>query len=1542
MSHAESLSLALQQWDAKCSLENPAIQESLRLAELLLNSPPDPQNLAPLRHYLQSSRLPQFLQGLGDRTTRERWAETAFAAIRQTNYTLESLFHDRVALHPDRDLFRLGSSQSDLAWSYERALRRIRAIAAVFLGDGGGTQRVAIFADNSIDSACCDLACLLHDIFDVPLNVHFDSPTLLHIFNESKISLVITDNEERYDMLCELRSHTDLPLCIYRIGENPRNLASQDVYLPQACSRIGRDLIDSRIICRPRFSLDDTATVLYTSGSTGLPKGVAFTQFNLISKRFARAAALPNVGVDETLLCYLPLFHTFGRYFELLGSIFWGGTYVFAGNPSADTLLSQLKTVCPTGLISVPVRWVQIHDHCQKRMAETSNPEQLRRIFDEATGGNLRWGLSAAGFLEPKVFRFFQRYGVELCSGFGMTEGTGGITMTPPGEYVDGSVGIPLPGMHVRLSEQGEMLISGPYVARYVNDPPAPPSADRWLSTGDLFTEHSDGHLEIVDRVKDIYKNSKGQTIAPRRVEKNYADVPGIKRVFLVGDGRDYNTLLVVPDLDDSVLSSSKTDEALRAYVHQIVTAANKDLATFERVVNFAILDRDLSLDKNELTPKGSVRRKIVEENFIATIRELYRKRYVSLNVQNLEIRIPRWFFRDLGVLETDIVAEGDRLTNRQTQRCLHVAVLSPDQVQLGDFVYTCSSTILDLGLFARSPYLWVSNAQLVAFCPIKDGWDAKLHEVSPRVNLPDRRFALGMPAPELPTSRLASEGPLGNLHKLSISALFGPTPIARDIIEKLGTLLTSGDSRIAAVARRRLEALSRHVDLEVRCKAYRTLLLNVQPPDSDEILPSFIHSGLPFIDESTIEIIGKTTFERRRLDALRQRLAGYRESLSWPASDTTRNVFIDVFKLLENFVHHHPEDYAAVREELAAWSMHDKDPVLSKIAERKLRALASQIESQLDNDPSANLPEGGICYQDGITDRERARIEGVFVETSFLAQSIMLAFDEPAFDVSTIDRDGVWISRYESLEPTNAYRVSVNTTTGKHYDLSLVIPADFNTKQVRQTIYWIMAISAWPYGTSVLSRFGCYRPELGAYSTASAVDLTVWDKIREFASLRIPNADYPAQGAVRRLFVSAMTAFFEGWIASGKRIVPGLPHPANVVVPEPDFREGALIRSLGGWTYYDGPLSLVRPLLRNFYQQPAAQFPWCRKRLHPAFILDAAVEALGQQSATSFLQELRACLGDTPAPEDSRSWAEVIDQYLHCMQSGCYIPVALERAIARHARWTQANPSATQSAREEIVSELLRLYGLHSRPEWLRYHLYRHTYFAQATDATKAAFDVLLRRLSREPNRFAANLVELSDLQSTLDDPGDRLVFSRMVFPQSHPTQPIEVLSTGPEGRKAVIVQSQITDKHGIAYTVREPVEAAEVGKLYRLYVTAGYIKSMSPNDAFLVVLDDTGRVIGGLCYDEQEPGTVHLDGVVVSVSLRGRGISGALLEDFCARMTVQGIRVVKTHYFSRRFYTAHQFRVDEQWGGLVRFLSSEILGESAHSADSLFDTQS
>ena len=731
--------------------------------------------------FLDSTARPDHLETL-DRAGRYAWADEAFRAIAASQYSLRTMLERRAAAHPDRILFEDPRDETAL-WSYQAVLDYARAIAGVFLHAVDGEPRVAIVSENNVDGAVADLACLTNGILVTPLNVHSDEAALASIFERLGINVVVTDSDERQRRVLAAAKRDGRRLALFRCGTRA---TGETPLLREAAAR--EDLRSDEALLRGRaIHMTAPATVMFTSGSTGESKGLVFSQLMLVSKRFARAAALPSVGRDEVFLCYLPLFHTFGRYLEMLGTIFWSGTYVFAGNPSAEALISELARVRPTGLISIPLRWTQIRERC----LEVAGGESAVR---SVIGDRLRWGLSAAGYLDPRVFRFFQRHGVELCSGFGMTEATGGITMTPPGEYVDNSVGLPLPGIETRLTGEGELQISGIYVARYLEsdfiasreDGEGSSASEHWISTGDLFRLLPNGHYEIVDRIKDIYKNSRGQTVAPQRVEQQFAGVPGIKRTFLAGDHRDHNVLLIVPDRDDRVLS--RRPDKIHDYFAQIVATVNSHLAPYERVVNFALLDRDFDTAHGELTAKGSLRRKAIEANFAATIEKLYESNFVELRSGALRIRVPRWLFRDLGIVEDDFDTVRGGIRNRRTGAVLEVRRLR-EGVQIGDLAYQLGTDLVDLGLIARQPRLWLGNPAVAAFLPCKGGWEHALGGTSDVVRIvPARRRGDARAEPRVEDDRLRE------LHEIAAAAMFGATAPAREAVERLGQEATRPD----------------------------------------------------------------------------------------------------------------------------------------------------------------------------------------------------------------------------------------------------------------------------------------------------------------------------------------------------------------------------------------------------------------------------------------------------------------------------------------------------------------------------------------------------------------------------------------------------------------------------------------------------------------------------------------------------------------------------------------------------------------------------
>ncbi len=1446
--------------------------------------------------WLNETRRSEFLLSLPDSETRNQWADTAVDLIHSSNYTLESMMNDRVAEHPDRTLFHDPESD-DSRWSYAQVLRQARKYAATFIDTVGKQPRVAFITPNSLHGAICDIGCLLHGILVMPLSPVIGQENLLWVLEKMEVNIIVSGGLDQHHAVASALDQFQGEVKHFTL-DNFGPAGSENIV--ETANKLSTSAVDSILEKQPRLQMDDTATVLFTSGSTGKPKGVVFTIGNMVTKRFARAAALPEVGVDEKLLCFLPLYHTFGRFLEMLGMLFWGGTYVFVGNPSADTLLSRLKEIQPTGLISIPLRWTQIRAACGD---DTSN-------FREVTGERLRWGLSAAGYLDPRVFRFFHRNGVKLCSGFGMTEATGGITMTPPDDYKEGSVGVPLPAVNIELSEDGEMLISGPYIARYLDDDSEGP-----LPTGDIFKKIGNGHLEIIDRVKDIYKNTRGQTIAPRKVEQKFADVPGIKRVFLVGDHRNSNVLLIVPERDDPILTGASDETTVRDYFRQIITAANEDLANRERVINFAILDRDFSIDNEELTPKGSYKRKNIEENFKEVIDDLYQNERLSLEVSGYSVQIPRWIFRDLGILESDITVQYGGLYDRHRGLLLKVTELENGLTKIGDLIYKLQGKTFNLGRLSRQPLLWAGNLSLANFCPVKDGWDTPQGTFSNSIYLPQTEH-------EMPSGKISFELPAMNdrrlprIHELSHKAMFGEENMALKGIAGLQRALEIADHNSAYLIRRRLETLARHQSEEVRCQAYKILLLDEPSPDYSQNEPTFLESGLPFLNQQTIKEIAAGGMGDRRLAAFRRRLDSYRAQLEWPISDSAREQFKLIFEVLVILVKVDPSFYASVREEVVSWILHREDDVISKMAEK----FAFEIAAHYENSLTELLPQineaswqGKLIFQDGMSEQEISRLKEVLIGTTFLQQSILLSTDGQKLDLREVPQDGIWVSRTAVRHSQRLYRLSITATTGKHYDLLISLwnmqELDAKDRSIYDTIYWMIALSGYPHGNPSLPRFGCFRPELGALSLAYLNDLNAWERIREYSS-----GDGVSKQKWQQLFTGAFTTCFRGWLHSDKQIVPGMITPKNVVVSEPDFRERAKLLSLTGWKKYTRPLDLIQPIIHNFYKQTAMSFTSVQHNLDLQWIADACVDALGREDAARFLSELQEDLQEESLDGYRGALAREISEFLPKLETEFHICATLRNAINRFNDWEIANPEATAKAKNQVIDEMYGLYGMSILPHQSRFHLYRNCWFNNSEDQIKHAFDRLLHAMHLAPEKTVSGMVQLSDLQALLSDEDDITTFNHMVFPHSQVSQKHKLTTVGDDENRYVIVTSDVSDRQGGTYTVREPLEPAEIGLLYRLFFKSGYYKTISTQDQFLVLADADGQVAGGISWHAVDDKTVHLNGIVVSTPLLGKGLSSVLIEDFCTRLANMDYTLVKTVFVLRPFFDKHLFRLDRK----------------------------
>ena len=371
----------------------------------------------------------------------------------------------------------------------------------------------------------------------------------------------------------------------------------------------------------------DLATILFTSGTTGQPRGVMLSHENLVCNAIATTDAVGS-DMDETRLCFLPLSHIYARTCDLYSWLYRGSRLVLA--ESRDTIVRDCQLAKPQVINGVPYFYQKIAQ--QLRGAE---PGALKKHF----GGNLKRCFCGGAAVAPEVAALFEQQGLPLLSGYGLTESSPVISATASDEYRAGTVGRPLPNLEVQISAAGEILVRGPNVMLgYWNDPQATAETliDGWLHTGDLGEIDAAGHLRIVGRQKEIIVLSTGKNISPTRVEQCLAGSPLVEHVCVVGNDRKCLGVLVVPN-PDAIRAEIRqrrlwvwsrrravTHPKVREIFQQEIDRLLTQLSLEEQVGCFAILDRNFSVEQGELTSKLSLRRETIAKNFAREIARMY------------------------------------------------------------------------------------------------------------------------------------------------------------------------------------------------------------------------------------------------------------------------------------------------------------------------------------------------------------------------------------------------------------------------------------------------------------------------------------------------------------------------------------------------------------------------------------------------------------------------------------------------------------------------------------------------------------------------------------------------------------------------------------------------------------------------------------------------------------------------------------------------------------------------------------------------------
>ncbi|MFT3835947.1 MAG: AMP-dependent synthetase/ligase [Myxococcaceae bacterium] len=375
-------------------------------------------------------------------------------------------------------------------------------------------------------------------------------------------------------------------------------------------------------------SLDQAAEMLYTSGTSGLPKGVPLTHRNVgVNAQDWLKCNAPLLAENDVDLLWLPMSHIFGFGEACLGNTLGFTSYLC--DPS--TALQRLPQVKPSVFMSVPALWEKL---AGAAMGETS-PEKKKAALEKATGGRLRFCLSGGAGLKREVKEIFHSCGLLIIEGYGLTECSPTLTLNRPDAFRFDSVGKVVPSVEVKLASDGEILARGASVfSGYHKDPAATAQAfttDGWFQTGDVGRFTDDGFLQIIDRKKDILVTAGGKNVPPANIEVRFQNDPFIQHVVVYGDAKRFlvagvwlNEAAVKAQLASSGVAPGAEAEARRVLVQRKIDEVNAQLASYETIKKFAIIDQPLTVDGGLLTTTLKVRRKQVYQAFGSQLEALY------------------------------------------------------------------------------------------------------------------------------------------------------------------------------------------------------------------------------------------------------------------------------------------------------------------------------------------------------------------------------------------------------------------------------------------------------------------------------------------------------------------------------------------------------------------------------------------------------------------------------------------------------------------------------------------------------------------------------------------------------------------------------------------------------------------------------------------------------------------------------------------------------------------------------------------------------
>ena len=594
--------------------------------------------------------------------------------------TLPGLFRKRYTEEAGKVAMRekdLGIWRS-ISWAdYGEAARNAgQGLMAMGLARG---EVVSILSETNKEWMFADLGAICAGASSSGVYTTDSAKQLEYIVNDSSSAFLFVENEEQLDKYLQVRDRVPtlrkviiMDLEGLRDFDDPMTMSWDE--LLELGRQFGRDnpaAWDERI---DGSAPDDTPILVYTSGTTGPPKGAMISNRNVIFQ-VSNANAMLHFREGDNQLAFLPLCHIAERGFSMFLSIAYKTVVNFAESP--ETVAENVREVAPHYLFAVPRVWEKFYSTCTIRMQDATWTG--KRLYDWAIGVGMRmaehriegtapgvrdrllyaiagflvlnnvktmiglrrtrWTATGAAPISPDLIRWYLALGINMVELYGQTENTGVATSNRPDEFKVGTVGLALPNTEVKISERGEILIKGPHVFKgYLNNPEktAETVVDGWLHTGDVGSVDNQGYFRITDRIKDIIITAGGKNVTPSEIENQLKFSPYIADAVIVGDQRKFLSCLVMID-EDTVMKFAQDNnvpfsnyaslcraDAVQRLIQAEIDTVNRDFARVEQVKAFRLIEQVLMPEDDELTPTMKLKRSFVSAKYKDLIDSMY------------------------------------------------------------------------------------------------------------------------------------------------------------------------------------------------------------------------------------------------------------------------------------------------------------------------------------------------------------------------------------------------------------------------------------------------------------------------------------------------------------------------------------------------------------------------------------------------------------------------------------------------------------------------------------------------------------------------------------------------------------------------------------------------------------------------------------------------------------------------------------------------------------------------------------------------------